>query len=243
MPHITRFEAPFFLPISKKEYKWTVRPSPGPYKLEESIPLAIFLRDYINVATTLREARRIIAERKVFVDGRVRTDYKFPIGRMAVVSIPSIHEYYRIIPHPVKYLWYMKITSDEAKYKYVRIINKTTVKGGLLQLNLEDGRNILIPKEKFSEYNLPTLTTLKIELPTQNILDIFPLKEGAYSIIIGGKNVGVHGVIKSIQYAKYKVKKYSIVTIETEDKKIYQTNLINVMSIGREKPDMRLELI
>ncbi|MEM0173711.1 MAG: 30S ribosomal protein S4e [Sulfolobaceae archaeon] len=243
MAHITRFEAPFFLAISKKEYKWTVRASPGPYKLSESIPLAIFLRDYLKIATTLREARRIIAERKVLVDGKIRTDYKFPVGRMAVVSIPAVHEYYRVIPHPVKFLWPIKITSEEAKYKYVRIMNKTIVKGGLLQLNLEDGRNILVPKEKFSEYNLPTLTTLKIELLSQNIIDVFPLKEGSYAIIIGGKNVGIHGIIKSIQYAKYKRKKYSIVTLETKDNKIYQTNLINVMSIGKEKSDMRLESI
>jgi small subunit ribosomal protein S4e len=241
MVHLTRFEAPFFLPISKKAYKWTIHPSPGPYKKDESIPLAILVRDYLKLAVNLREARRIISERKIFVDGRVRTDYKFPVGMMAVVAIPSIDFYYRIMPDNIKYLLPKQISKEDSKYKYIRIINKTILKGNIIQLNLEDGRNIIISKEKIKEFNLPTLTTLKIEIPSQTIITYFPLKEGNYALIIGGRNIGGHGIIKTIKYSEYKRRKYSIVTIEAADGKIYQTNLENVMSIGDAKPDLRLE--
>ncbi|MBB5253003.1 30S ribosomal protein S4e [Sulfurisphaera ohwakuensis] len=237
MAHITRFEAPWFLNLSKKEYKWTIRANPGPHKLSESIPLALLLKHYLNVAETTREAKRLVVEGKIMVDGRVRKDYKFPVGLMDVISIPSSDLYFRIVPDNIKYLMPVKISKEDAKYKFVRIVNKTTNKNGNIQLNLEDGRNILIPKEKVPEMNYPTLTTLKIEIPSQSIIKSYELSEGKYAIIIGGRNVGLHGVIKTIQYAKYKKRKYSIVTIEQKNGESVQTNLQNVMVIGDSEID------
>ncbi|MEJ2776612.1 30S ribosomal protein S4e [Sulfolobus sp. SCGC AB-777_L09] len=240
MAHITRFEAPWFLKTSKKEYKWVVRANPGPHKLQESIPLAILLKHYLNIAETTREAKRIIFDGKVLVDGRVRKDYKYPVGLMDIVEIPSADIYLRIIPDNTRFLVPIKISKEDAKYKFVRIINKTIVKNGNLQLNLEDGRNILIPKEKISEYNYPTLTTLKIEIPDQNIVNKYDIKEGNYAIVVRGKNVGLMGKIKAIQWAKYKRRKYTIVTLEGKDSSTFQTNLINVMAIGESDIDPNL---
>ncbi|MEM0131366.1 MAG: 30S ribosomal protein S4e [Saccharolobus sp.] len=239
MVHIKRFEAPWFLALSKKEYKWVVRPSAGPHPISRSIPLAILVRDYLKIAETLKEAKRIIFEGKIFIDGKVRKDYKYPVGLMDIVSIPSSDLYFRIIPDNVRFIGLSKITKDEAKYKYVRVLNKTTLKKGIIQLNLEDGRNILVDKEVSKKYK--TLDTLKIELPSQNIIDSYDISEGSYVILVGGKNVGLHGIVKSIVKSSFKSRKYSVVTIQGKDGNTYQTNLINVMSIGRDKPDMRLD--
>jgi len=235
--HITRFEAPWFLEVNKKEYKWAVRSNAGPHKLSESVPLALLLKHYMKVADTTREAKRLIFDGKVLVDGKIRKDYKYPVGLMDVISIPSADLFFRVVPDNTKYLSLAKITKEDAKYKFVRITNKTTNKHGNLQLNLEDGRNILIPKEKINEMKFPTLSTLKIELPSQNIIASYEIKEGKYAIIVGGRNVGLHGIIKSIQYANYKKAKYSIVTIEQKNGEIVQTNLQNVMVIGDTEPD------
>ena len=130
----------------------------------------------------------------------------------------------------------VKISKEDAKYKFVRIVNKTTNKNGNIQLNLEDGRNILIPKDKVNDYNFTTLDTLKIELPTQNIVKSYSVKEGNYAIITGGKNVGTIGKIKNIQWAKYKKRVYSIVTLEVNST-TYETNLLNVMALGESELD------
>lgn len=237
MPHITRKEAPWFLKISKKEYKWTVRVNPGPHPLSKSIPLAIILRDYLNLALTLREAKKIISDGKVAVDGVIRRDYRFPIGLMDIISIPEAKLYYLMAPDRARYMVPIAITEDQSKYKLVRILNKTAVKGGKIQLNLEDGRNILISREESNKY--PTLATLKIEIPSQNILAAYPLAENMYGIIIGGKNIGVHGKIVKIRRAAYKVRKYSVVTIQTQNE-TYETNLENVMVIGENSPDIKV---
>lgn len=236
MAHITRFEAPWFLKVPKKEYKWIVRASPGPHKLSESIPLAILLKYYLKIAETTREAKRVIFDGKVLVDGRVRRDYKYPVGLMDVVEIPSADIRVRVVPNNTRFLDIVNISKEDARYKFVRILNKTTQKGGHIQLNLEDGRNILIPKDKLKDYNFSTLDTLKIEIPSQKIIKSYSIKEGNYAIITGGKNVGIVGKIKSIQWAKYKRRVYSIVTLESNNA-TYQTNLINVMALGENELD------
>lgn len=239
MAHITRFEAPWFLNISKKEYKWTVRAEPGPHPIQRAIPLAILIRDYLQLALTLKEAKRIIASGKVYVDGRPRKSYKYPVGLMDVIYIKGLEKYYRIVPDVHRVIVPIEIDKEEATYKLVRVRNKTTVKGGKIQLNLEDGRNILLPPEEAAKYK--TLETLKIEIPSQNILAKFEIAPGNYAVIIGGKNVGVHGKIKDIKYAAYKKAKYSIVTLTDEKGQEVRTNLLNVMAVGTEKPEVKLQ--
>lgn len=239
MAHITRFEAPWFLKISKKEYKWTVRAEPGPHPIQRAIPLGILVRDYLGIATSLKEAKMIIASGKVYVDGRPRKSYKYPVGLMDVVYVKGLEKYFRIVPDVHRVIMPIEIGKEEANFKLVRIRNKTTVKGGKIQLNLEDGRNILLSPEEASKYK--TLDTLKIEIPSQNILGKYEITPGNYAVIIGGRNVGVHGKISDIKYANYKKAKYSIVTLRDANGQEVRTNLLNVMAVGTEKPEVKLQ--
>jgi small subunit ribosomal protein S4e len=225
--------------VNKKEYKWVVRPSPGPHRARFSVPLAVVLRDQLKVATSIKEVKAIVSQGKVLVDGRIRKDYRYPIGVMDVIAIPSASLYFRAMPHPTDYITLVKITSEDATYKLVKVANKTTLTGKMIQLNLDDGRNILVNEEKAK--SIRTRDTLKIELPSQNIIGHLEMKEGAYGIITGGKNVGAHGKISSIKKAQYKVDAYSLVTVENQAGYKYETNLKNVMVIGEEKPEIRLE--
>ncbi|MHA1832356.1 MAG: 30S ribosomal protein S4e, partial [Candidatus Baldrarchaeia archaeon] len=43
--HLKRLPAPRFWPIHKKEFKWTVRPSPGPHPMNRCLPLLLIVRD------------------------------------------------------------------------------------------------------------------------------------------------------------------------------------------------------
>lgn len=238
MPHITRKEASWFLKLSKKEYKWTIKSNPGPHPLHKSVPLGLILRNYLNVATTLKEAKTILSDGRVTVDGVIRRDYRFPVGLMDIVAIPESKLFYLMAPNMARFVVPISINEEESKYKLVRIVNKTVVKEGNIQLNLEDGRNILVSREE--SVNYPTLTTLKIEIPTQRILASYRLIENMYGIIIGGKNIGVHGKIVRIKKAPYKTRKYSIVTIQSKDQ-MFETNLENVMVIGENSPEIKVE--
>jgi small subunit ribosomal protein S4e len=58
------------------------RPSPGPHKLRECLPLTVFLRNRLKYALTGREVTAIVKQRLIKVDGKVRTDETYPAGFM-----------------------------------------------------------------------------------------------------------------------------------------------------------------
>lgn len=58
------------------------RPSTGPHKLRESLPLILILRNRLKYALTKAEANAICKQKFVKVDGKVRTDLNYPAGFM-----------------------------------------------------------------------------------------------------------------------------------------------------------------
>ncbi len=58
------------------------RPSTGPHKLRESLPLVIFLRNRLKYALTNTEVTKIVMQRHIKIDGKVRTDINYPAGFM-----------------------------------------------------------------------------------------------------------------------------------------------------------------
>lgn len=62
------------------------RPSTGPHKLRESLPLVIILRNRLKYALTNSEVTKIVMQRTIKVDGKVRTDNTYPAGFMGMYS-------------------------------------------------------------------------------------------------------------------------------------------------------------
>ena len=67
--HLKRYKSPKHWPIDPKEDKWTVKPSAGPHAIESSLPLLIVIRDILGLADNSREAKRIINNGEILVDG------------------------------------------------------------------------------------------------------------------------------------------------------------------------------
>jgi len=183
--HMKRLPAPRTWKIERKAHTWAMKPSAGPHPIERSIPLGVVLRDYLNCCDNTREAKAILNSSDVFVDERVVTKVKFPVGLMDVLRFKETKEQFRMLLDNKGKLTLVRISDAEAKWKLVRIENKHTVPGGQIQLNLHDGRNILIKKNKYS-----TRTTLKIKLPDQEIIDSFALEDGNTVLLIGGRHAG-----------------------------------------------------
>jgi len=235
--HLKSLAAPAFWPILRKEYTWTVKPSPGPHPIERAIPLLILVRDILGHAKTAREARRLIAEGHFKIDGRVRRNYKYPVGLMDVLEIVDTKETYRVVPVPVKVLGLVKISKEEAGFKLCRIEDKTTIKGGHIQLNLHDGRNYIVRVSDPTnpvEDTFNTLGVVKLAVPKQEILGYIPLKEGVLSIIIGGRNVGRVGRVIEIHRGVRRFR--SIVTLEDKNGNKFQTSLEYIFPIGMDRP-------
>jgi small subunit ribosomal protein S4e len=241
--HLKRKPAPKFWPIHRKEAVFTVRPKPGPHPISRCIPLTLIVRDILRIAKTRREARKIIAQGKIWVDGKVRKEDLFPTGLMDVITIPNMEKAYRVLPSPKGLTLYPIGKKEEVGFKLCRIENKTTVKGGHIQLNLHDGRNVLI---RVKDANHPeedvfkTLDTLKINLPNQEITEHFKLGEGAPAIIIDGKNIGKFGKIVAIENRPGQKRRNSLVTIEDSNGNRFQTTLDYIFVLGDKQPHISL---
>lgn len=225
--HMKRLASPRVWSIPKKSHVWATKQSPGPHPIERSVPLLIMVRDVLKYCDTAREGRRIIGERKIQIDGRIVTDYKLPVGFMDVLSLPKSNENFRALLDSKGKIRPIRISKDRAHWKLVKIRNITTIKGSKTQLNFHDGRNILVEKGKYK-----TGDVLKIDIPSQKILDYYPLAKGNVAMIIGGKHSGQIGTIEN--YKKVRGPKPNIV----EFSEGFSTINDHVFVVGTKKPEI-----
>jgi len=240
--HLKRKPAPKFWPIHRKEAVWTVKPKPGPHPLSRCIPLALVVRDILKFAKTRKEAKTIISQGKIKVNGKVQREDLFPTGLMDVISIPDSEKTYRVLPSE-KGLILHPIGTNEAEFKLCRIENKTVVRDGHIQLNFHDGRSMLIrvddPKKPEKDV-YQTLDTLKLSIPEQEFMAHMKLTVGAPAIIIEGKNVGKYGKITAIEEKLSQKRRDLPVTIEDKNGNRFQTTLGFIFVLGENEPSISL---
>jgi len=195
--HLKTYPAPRYWPVKIKEKTFTIRPASGPHPLKLCIPLGMVLRDTLGYVTTASEAKSVLSEGKVLIDGEVRKDYKLPVGLMDVLYLKPADAYYRVMPDRLKKLSLMKISPEQASFKLVRITGKRTLEGKRVQLNTHDGRSIALkvedPFDIKMDYRL--YDVLKIAIPGGEILERLPLEADAYVSIIGGAHIGKYGTL------------------------------------------------
>lgn len=195
--HQKRIAAPRSRRIERKTAYWTVKPQPGPHPGDRSVPLLLLVRDVLKLADNSREAKRVLNEGNIIVNGRVRKDHKFPVGVFDVLSIPVLKTNYIALLDDKGKLSLVKMEKKEASMKLCRVNDKRMLKEGTIQLNLHDGRSIL-PGEKLGE-QIKTHDSLLISLPDNKILQHFAYKEGSKVMVVGGKHSAQTGEIEVIR--------------------------------------------
>ena len=225
--HLKRLNAPRTLKLHRKEETWTIRSSPGTHPLQKSIPLGLVVRDYLNLVDNLREARRVIANGEILVDGIKRKSHKFPCGLMDVISIPKTKKDFRVLFNKRGKLTLVPIASKDASWKLYRIENKTIVKKKQIQLNLHDGRNQIVKKDEYK-----TGDVLKITFKDNKISDTYKFEKGTVSIIIGGSHIGEVANIEDIKIVTSSKPNLAIMKGKTD----FSTIQEYVFPIGKAKP-------
>ena len=225
--HLKRLNAPTVLKLHRKIKKWTIKSSPGPHKISNSIPLGLIVRDYLKLCDTLKEAKQIISSGDILVDDFIRKNYKFPCGFMDVISIPKLKKYFRIFYDKSGKLVLTPINSNETEWKLCRIEGKKILKGKKIQLNLHDGKNIIIKKDEYK-----TGDVLKIQFKDKKISDNYKFQKGNISIITGGSHIGEIANIQDlilISSSKSNIAKM-------KGKNEFSTHQEYVFPIGKDKP-------
>ena len=235
--HLKRMPAPAFWPLHRKEFQWAPKPVAGPHPAEKCLPLTLIVRDILHYAKNAREAKIVLSEGRIKVDGKVRREPKYPAGLMDVIEVPDAKSAFRILPSLGRGLDLVKIPKEESSFKLCRIEDITTVRGGDVQLNLHDGRNILIKaKEPRSsvEESFETFDSIQLALKDKKILKRLKFGEGSYAIVTSGRNIGRSG--KIVRLEDPTAARPGIVTIESVQGETFQTTADYVFIVGNEKP-------
>src|SRR3989344_5398128 len=191
--HLKLVAAPKAWFVRRKTNVFTLRPSPGAHSLDYGMPLGLLLRDELKVASTMGEAQKIASNKEVMVDGVARTNHRFIVGLFDVLSIPKLKKYYRMLLDRKGRLMLTEISAKEATIKLVKVVGKTPKKGGKIQFNLHDGRNIV------SDSSAVVGDSFVITLPSASITKALPAKKGAKVFLIKGKYAGAVGVLKEVK--------------------------------------------
>jgi len=191
--HLKTLPAPVDWPIHRKEVKWVVKPSAGPHPIRRCFPLLLIVRELLGLAKNRSEAKTMISSGHVKVDGKEKLKDDYPVGSMDVVEISAINKIFRVLPSN-KGLVLHPIEKGEKDYKLCKIVGKKTVENGQVQLNLHDGKNVLLkigdprqPKEDV--YHIHDV--LKMRIPENEILAHLKFEDGILGLVDRGKNMGI----------------------------------------------------
>jgi len=231
--HLKRHVSPTFWALHRKEKTWAVRTSSGPHTLGTSIPVSVILRDVLKYATTGREAKMIVKQGKVKVDGKARLDERFPVGLMDVVTLPDTGESYRALPEKGSRLILNPIKSDETSFKLCQITGKNILPNGVVQLQMHDGRTINVQPDGPYKVN----DVVKLKVPEQEILGHIAFKEKIQSIITGGRSQGETGLIVGLGSEPGRKRTATVRTSKGED---IRTLAKYVFPLGTETPMISL---
>jgi small subunit ribosomal protein S4e len=232
--HLKRLPAPARWPIHRKEFKWVVKPKAGPHPLNRSFPLLLIVRELLGLVKNRREADIMLSAGHVKIDGEIRREDDYPVGIMDIIEIPSTANAFRILPFK-KGLRLHPVNKAEVNFKLCKIVGKTIVTGGYLQLNLHDGKNILLKTGESKDQDIYSVhDVLKISIPDSEILSHLKFEENIFGIVDQGKNAGTKVEVKKIIKRPWP-SKASVSLIDSQGNQ-FETILDYVFPIGKSEP-------
>ena len=230
---LKRQMAPKFWGINRKNKRFVITIRPGSHKKKNSIPLAVLIRDKLKFSNTLKEAKYIIYNGKITIDGKIRKSLHHGVGVMDVMQLENIHEIYRMVPLNGNILEPIQIQDDEKSKKIIKVTNKTTLKKKLTQFGFHDGRTILT-NENINMGDSCLINTND----KQKILEVLKLEKNCKILIIRGINAGKIGTVLEIKKGTFLLPKRVIVKLEDQQIEI---PIELAMVVGKTEPVLKVK--
>jgi small subunit ribosomal protein S4e len=225
--HLKRLAVPKSWDIKRKENKFIVRPSSGGSKLEHSMPLLVVFRDIFEKAKTLKEMKFILNNKEILLNGTRVKKHDASVGLMDVVSIPETKESYRMLINKKGKITFVPADPSEANITFLKIANKSKVKGGKIQFNFSNGKNMVSEKNSYS-----TGDVLVVENPGNKIKEHLKLEKGNFAYLTGGKHIGTTGKVEEI--------KGNNLVLKSTENDLFETSKKYAFIIGKDKPIIAL---
>lgn len=189
--YLKRAETRRHLPIPRKGTKYVARAA---NHANTGIPVVVALRDVLKLTRTAKEVREVIKDRAIKINGKVVEDHKEGIR---ILNVFEADKKYRL-----EILATGRFTFEECNdsTRICKVDGKSVLKGGVVQLNLHDGSNV-ISKEKVK-------TGDSVELDFEGkVKKVIKFEKGSDVLVISGRHVGFKGKVESVDGSKFKISK------------------------------------
>lgn len=231
--HLKHLLAPKHWMLDKMGGAWAPRPSTGPHKLRECLPLIVIIRNRLKYALNRREAVMISMQKLVQVDGKVRTDPNFPAGLMDVVTIGNPEaktadnalDRFRLMYDTKGRFTLHKIDQAESNFKLCKVVKQATTSKGISYLVTHDGRTI-----RYHDPNIKRNDTVVLDLRDGKVKDHVKMAIGNKVIVTKGKNRGRYGTLVSVERHPGS---FDIVTVKDADDNTFATRYENIFSVAK----------
>jgi len=231
--HLKRLNTPKHWMLSKMDGIWAPRPSQGPHKLRECLPLILILRNRLKYALNGKETKIICVEKNVLVDGKVRTDPNYPAGFMDVIEIPKSNDQFRLIYDTKGRYVLHRITDEEKKFKLCKVKKAELTTKKIPYLVTHDGRTVRYPDPLVKVDDV-----VKIDIATGKIIDFIKFEMGNVAMITKGRNSGRVGTILHVEKHPGS---FDIITVRDTAGNVFSTRKENLFIIGKgETPSISL---
>jgi len=190
--HLKRHSMPTSWPVKRKNITFVAKPQPGSHKRDYVTSVVVLLRDELGYAQTSKEAKRIVHEEEILVNGKKVTDIKSAVGIFDVFEIKKTSEKFTVLFNEVGRL---KLVATKEDLIYLKVSKKTLTPGKKCQLNFMNGFNLLVDEKTFA--GVKVNDTVVYDFAKKKISSIMNLKEKAQVYFFDGKFKGQFGEVKS----------------------------------------------
>ena len=220
--HMKKLAAPRTWPIKRRDQTFMTSPLPGG-KFELGMPLNVIFKEMLGYAATSKEVKRVLNTKNVLVSGSRVKEPRFLVGLFDTIAIDETSSYHRIVLNDKGKIEAVQIKKEESNVKLSKVIGKAMLRKKRIQLNLSDGRNMIIEKDTYK-----TGDTLMISLPDNAIKKHVKLDKNAMIFLTGGKHIGETGIVQGISKDK--------ITYKSGNGEVIETMKSHAFAIGEEKP-------
>lgn len=203
--HIKRNVAPKSWPIVRKGTTYVVRPN---FNLHKGISILMILRDMLKIVQNRKEAKKAIHTESILLNKKAVRDEKNAALLFDIITIVPSKKNYRLELLENGKFTLNEVSEKEAGKKISKISNKKILKGKKVQINFNDGRNVV------SNVKCSVGDSAVIDVEKKKIEKILEMKEKSNVFVFEGKHAGKKGIIEKIDAKK------GIAEIKTKDRKI-----------------------
>ncbi|MEM0087070.1 MAG: S4 domain-containing protein [Candidatus Micrarchaeaceae archaeon] len=219
--HLKRLAASRYTKVKRKAYKYLKKPDPGRHTLESSIALITVVTEKLGLANNAREAKRIIKNGLIEVNGRAIKSTGYPIGLEDVLHVKPENKHYRVSVGKGGTFLLSEINESDAALQTLKVLGKYTAKNGAIMLRLHNG-NVIAGKPEIKVND-------SVVLEHGSIKSVIKFEKGALCRAIKGVNAPETGRIANIKPGTSK--RAAMVEVESQSGN-FETSIDNIMVIG-----------